>query len=115
MITDDGNDTLINQILSGVHGAPFTVGTNVGTVDMGIGNDAGLDTGVLGNVALGDGIDTCTVGGFFEGGLDIAMANVGTSGDVCGGIGNDTMTGGASDDAFLRRQWRQGPAVWSRR
>ncbi len=61
---------------------------------MGNGDDTILNTGVMGNVQLGSGNDTYTVGGFESG------DGTGFAGTVRGGSGEDTMTGGTSDDFF---------------
>ena len=107
IITGNGNDTLTNQIIPGIDGGPETAGTITGGVNMGNGNDTVLNTGVMANIQLGAGNDTYTVGGFdLPGdGLLAAMPAIsggtGSSGDVRGGSGNDTMIGGAADDRFI--------------
>jgi Ca2+-binding RTX toxin-like protein len=92
-----GNDVLINRIVAG-GGADGvdTTGTITGTVDMGDGDDLVGNTGLLGNVLLGDGNDVYYGVGFaaVEGTLH------GQSGDVRGGSGNDTIEGSAADDKF---------------
>ena len=97
--TGNGNDLLTNQVTSGIDGGPPTLGTITGTVYMGEGDDTVLNSGTMGNIILGNGNDSYSAGGFeivFEGFSPLT----GTSGDVRGDAGNDTIMGGNSADKF---------------
>lgn len=90
-----GNDTLINRIVAS--GSADTTGTVTGIVNMGSGDDLVGNTGLLGNVLLGQGNDVYYGTGYTV----VDGTSDGRSGDVRGGSGNDTIGGGNGDDKFF--------------
>ncbi|WP_299030673.1 calcium-binding protein [uncultured Sulfitobacter sp.] len=94
-----GNDQLINQIIPGIDGGPFTEGTVTGTVRMGAGDDTVVNGGILHDVRMGAGNDiysVVTLG--FGDALPPVLNDI--SGDIRGDSGNDTISGGDTDESF---------------
>lgn len=92
-----GNDVLINQTqpVEGDDGTT-SIGTITGKVNMGSGDDLVENTGLIGNVILGDGNDTY----YGTGNALVNGTSNGQSGDVRGGSGEDTIGGGGADEKF---------------